>query len=45
MTDFSTSFVLIIFMIVPEINNTMNLFLLVVLAQYRYIYETFAKSD
>ncbi|CAD8200380.1 unnamed protein product [Paramecium pentaurelia] len=45
LTDFSTSFVLIIFMIIPQINNKINLFLLVVLAQYKYIYETFAKSD
>ncbi|CAD8116561.1 unnamed protein product [Paramecium sonneborni] len=46
LTDFSTSSVLIIFMIVSEINNNnINFFLLVVLAQFKYIYETFAKSD
>ncbi|CAD8090681.1 unnamed protein product [Paramecium sonneborni] len=45
LTDFSTSFLLIIFIIMPEMDNNVNLFLLLTLAQYRYIQETFAKSD
>ncbi|CAD8093901.1 unnamed protein product [Paramecium primaurelia] len=44
-TDFSTSFLLIIFIMIPEIDNNLNLFLLLTLAQYKYIHETFAKSD
>ncbi|CAD8200979.1 unnamed protein product [Paramecium pentaurelia] len=44
-TDFSTSFLLIIFIIIPEMDNNLNLFLLLTLAQYKYIHETFAKSD
>ncbi|CAD8070740.1 unnamed protein product [Paramecium sonneborni] len=45
LTDFSTSFLLIIFIIMPEMDNNFNLFLLLTLAQYKYIHETFAKSD
>ncbi|CAK63158.1 unnamed protein product (macronuclear) [Paramecium tetraurelia] len=45
LTDFSTSLILIIFMIIPDMNTSANLFLLVILGQHKYVYETFAKSD
>ncbi|CAD8187429.1 unnamed protein product [Paramecium pentaurelia] len=45
LTDFSTSLILIIFMIIPDMKTKANLFLLVILAQHKYVYETFAKSD
>ncbi|CAD8107182.1 unnamed protein product [Paramecium primaurelia] len=45
LTDFSTSLILIIFMIIPDMNTNANLFLLIILGQHKYVYETFAKSD
>ncbi|CAD8103191.1 unnamed protein product [Paramecium sonneborni] len=45
LTDFSTSLILIIFMIIPDMKTKANLFLLLILAQNKYVYETSAKSD
>ncbi|CAK93714.1 unnamed protein product (macronuclear) [Paramecium tetraurelia] len=45
LADFSTSLILIIFMIIPDMKTKANLFLLLILAQHKYVYETFANSD
>ncbi|CAD8115513.1 unnamed protein product [Paramecium sonneborni] len=45
LTDFSTSIILITFIIIPDMNTNANLFLLIILGQHKYVQETFSKSD